>query len=40
MKINLYYWNNGVGVVNDSILIKNVLHEYDAVQKKLLIMKF
>ena len=31
MKINLYYWNNGVGVVNDSILIKNVLHEYDVI---------
>jgi len=31
MKINLYYWNNGVGVVNDAILIKNVLHEYDVI---------
>lgn len=31
LKINLYYWNNGVGVVNDSILIKNVLHEYDVI---------
>ena len=31
MKINLYYWNNGVGVVNDSILIRNVLHEYDII---------
>jgi glycosyltransferase involved in cell wall biosynthesis len=31
MKINVYYWNNGVGVVNDSILIKNVLHEYDVI---------
>ncbi len=28
MKINLYYWNNGVGVVNDTILIKNILYEY------------
>ncbi len=29
IKINLYYWNNGVGVVNDAILIKNILYEYD-----------
>ena len=29
MKVNLYYWNNGVGVVNDTILIKNILYEYD-----------
>jgi hypothetical protein len=31
MKINLYYWNNGVGVVNDAILIKTILNEYDVI---------
>ena len=31
MKINIYYFDNGVGMVSDSILIKNVLHEYDVV---------
>jgi hypothetical protein len=30
MKINLYYWNNGVGVVNHSKLIKTLLYEYDS----------
>lgn len=32
MKINLYYWNNGVGVVNHSRLMKSLLHEYDVVE--------
>jgi hypothetical protein len=31
MKINVYYWNNGVGVVNDAILIKSLLSDYDVV---------
>jgi glycosyltransferase involved in cell wall biosynthesis len=31
MKINLYYWNNGVGVVNHSRLIKSLLCEYDVI---------
>lgn len=31
MKINLYYYNNGVGVVNDAILIKSLLNERDVV---------
>ena len=31
MEINLYYWNNGVGVVNDAILIKALLSDYDVV---------
>ena len=31
MRINLYYWNNGVGVVNDAILIKALLSDYDVV---------
>jgi len=31
MKINLYYWNNGVGVVNHSKLIKTLLYEYDVI---------
>ena len=31
MKINIYYFDNGVGMVSDSILIKNVLYEYDVV---------
>ena len=25
MKINLYYWNNGVGVVNDALLLSSLL---------------
>jgi len=29
MKINLYYWNNGVGVVNHSKLIKSILYNWD-----------
>jgi len=28
-KINVYYWNNGVGIVNDAILLKIVLKKYD-----------
>jgi hypothetical protein len=28
-KINVYYWNNGVGIVNDAILLKSILKEYD-----------
>ena len=28
-KINLYYWNNGVGIANDVILLKVLLKEYD-----------
>ena len=31
IKINIYYWNNGVGLVNDSILIKYILKKYDVV---------
>lgn len=31
ININLYYWNNGVGVVNDAILIKTILTEYDVI---------
>jgi len=31
MKINVYYWNNQVGVVNDAILIKSALPEHDVV---------
>jgi glycosyltransferase involved in cell wall biosynthesis len=31
MKINVYYWNNGVGVVNDDILIKTLLSDHDVV---------
>lgn len=31
MKINVYYWNNGVGVVNDAVLIKTLLSEHDVV---------
>lgn len=31
MKINIYYWNNGVGVLNDAILIKSILKEYDVI---------
>ena len=30
-KINIYYYNNGVGVVNDAILIKSLLNERDVV---------
>lgn len=30
-KINLYYWNNGVGIANDIILLKFLLKEYDIV---------
>jgi hypothetical protein len=30
MKINLYYWNNGVGVVNHSRLIKSLFCEHDS----------
>jgi len=29
MKINLYYWNNGVGVVNDTIIISSLLNKFD-----------
>ena len=29
LKINVYYWNNGVGIVNDAILLKTVLKDYD-----------
>lgn len=32
MRINVYYWNNGVGVVNHSRLMKSLLHEYDVVE--------
>lgn len=28
-KINVYYWNNGVGIVNDAILLKTILKNYD-----------
>lgn len=28
-KINVYYWNNGVGIVNDAILLKFILKDYD-----------
>lgn len=31
IKINLYHWNNGVGVVNDAILIKSLLSKYDVI---------
>lgn len=31
MKINLYYWNNGVGVVTHSRLIKTLLYQYNFV---------
>jgi hypothetical protein len=31
MKINIYYFDNGVGMVSDSILIKNILFEYDVI---------
>ena len=29
LKINVYYWNNGVGIVNDAILLKTILKNYD-----------
>ena len=29
LRINVYYWNNGVGIVNDAILLKTVLKDYD-----------
>lgn len=29
MKINIYYFDNGVGLVSDSILIKNIFVDYD-----------
>lgn len=28
-KINVYYWNNGVGIVSDAILLKTILKNYD-----------
>ena len=31
LKINLYYWNNGVGVDNHSRLIKTLLCDYDVI---------
>jgi len=31
VKINLYYWNNGVGVVNHARLIKSLLYQYNVV---------
>lgn len=31
MKINIYYWNNEVGVVNDARLIKSILNRFDIV---------
>ena len=36
MKINIYYWNNGVGLVNDSILLKYILKDYDIISYDLL----
>ena len=30
-KINIYYSDNGVGIVSDNILIKNLLKDYDAI---------
>ena len=29
LKINVYYWNNGVGIVNDAILLRTILKNYD-----------
>lgn len=29
LKINIYYWNNGVGIVNDAILLKSILKNFD-----------
>jgi hypothetical protein len=31
IKINIYYWNNGVGLKNDIILLTQVLKEFDVV---------
>lgn len=31
MKINIYYWNNGVGVVTDSIILSEILSSFDVV---------
>ena len=31
IKINIYYWNNGVGLKNDIILLNQVLKEFDVV---------
>jgi len=31
LKINVYYWNNGVGVLNHSKLLKNLLSNYNVV---------
>ncbi len=31
MKINVYYSNNGVGIVSDNILIKSVLKDYEVI---------
>lgn len=31
IKINIYYWNNGSGVLNHSILLKNLLSDYNVV---------
>ena len=31
MKINIYYWNNGVGVLTDSILFKTILSDFDVI---------
>ena len=31
MMINIYYWNNGVGVVTDSIILKEILADFDVV---------
>lgn len=29
ININIYYWNNGVGIANDAILLKDILKEYN-----------
>ena len=31
LNINVYYWNNGVGVVNHSRLIKTLLCDHDVI---------
>jgi len=31
IKVNIYYWNNGVGLKNDIILLTQVLKEFDVV---------
>ena len=31
IKINIYYWNNGVGLKNDIILLTQVLKEFDVI---------